>query len=288
MLQLRNMKNLDSLQLFVEVARKKNLSKAAISLGVTKSTVSRKLQALEKELGVSLINRDPRHFSLTENGMLLLKSGEDILKQTETAFDNVTDIHSDISGSIKISTTPDLSLIYLAGAIASFAKKYPLVEFNIDLNPTKVDLKSEGVDIAIRPGVQKDSGLFIRKLDEVQPAFFASPAYIKKNGRPKKNEDFKKHNLISTNLVNFDGKTLRPAIIVNNMTFVKKLTIEGAGIGYLIEEHSVLEKKEGSLVRIFPEKNFTKTPIYLVFTSKKLSKRVSLLVQEIINYKRKM
>lgn len=286
MLQLKDMKNLDSLQLFVEVAKKKNLSKAAISLGITKSTVSRKIQALEKELGVSLINRDPRHFSLTDHGLSLFKSGELILKEAEAAFDKVTDAHSDLSGSIKISTTPDLSLIYLAAPLASFSKKYPSVEFNIDLNPAKVDLKSEGVDIAIRPGIQKDSGLFIRKIDEIQPAFFASIEYIKKNGRPKNYEDLKKHNLISTKILNLDGISYRPTIFANNMSFVKQLTIESAAIGYFAEEFIQTEKKAGSLVRLFPEKTLPKSPIYLVFTNKKLSKRVSLLVQEIIDYRK--
>ena len=252
---------------------------------ITKSTVSRKIQALEKELGVSLINRDPRHFSLTDNGLSLFKSGELILKETEAAFDKVTEVHSQLIGSIKVSTTPDLALIYLATPIASYSKKYPLIEFNIDLNPAKVDLKSEGVDIAIRPGIQKDSGLFIRKLDEAQPALFASTEYIKINGRPKNYEDLKKHNLISTRTLSLDGLTYKPTIFANNMSFVKQLTIEGAAIGYLAEEYIRSEIKEKSLVRLFPEKNLLKSPIYLVFTNKKLSKRVSLLVQEIIKYR---
>lgn len=116
------MKNLESLQLFVEVAKKKNFTKAAISLGITKSTVTRKIQTLEKELGVTLINRDPRHFSLTDNGLSLYKSGELILKDAEAAFDKVTNVHSDLSGIIKISTTADLSLIYLAEPLSIFSK----------------------------------------------------------------------------------------------------------------------------------------------------------------------
>ena len=280
------MRNLESLQLFVEVARKKNLSRAAISLGITKSTVSRKIQALEKELGVSLINRDPRHFSLTENGLSLFKNGELILKETEAAFEKVTDVHSDLSGSIKISTTSDLSLIYLAKPLASFSKKYPLIEFNIDLNPAKIDLKSEAVDIAIRPGIQKDSGLFIRKIDEIQPAFFASLEYIKKNGRPKDYVDLKKHKLISTNIITLDGVSFKPTIFANNMSFVKQLTIEGAAIGYFSDEFNHSVKKTNSLVRLFPEKIFPKSTIYLVLTDKNLSKRVSLLVQEIIEFRK--
>ena len=281
------MKNLDSLQLFVEVVRKKSLTRAAISLGITKSTVSRKIQALEKELGVTLINRDPRHFSLTENGFSLFKSGEQILKEAEDAFEKVTDVHSDLSGTIKISTTSDLSLIYLATPLAKFSKKYPLIDFFIDLNPATIDLKTEGVDIAIRPGMQKDSGLFIRKIDEIQPAFFASSEYIKKNGRPKKIEDLKKHNIVSTKMLSLDGSHYKPKIFANNMSFVKQLTIESAAIGFLSEEFVFTDKKSSSLVKIFPEKSFPKTPIYLVFTNKKLSKRVSLLVKEIIEYREK-
>ncbi len=281
------MKKLDLLQLFVEVAQKKNLTKAAISLGITKSTVSRKIQELEKDLGVSLINRDPRHFSLTDNGLSLFRSGELILKEAEAAFDEVTQVHSDLRGSIKISTTSDLSLIYLAGPLARFSKKYPLIEFNIDLNPTKIDLKSEGIDFAIRPGIQEDSGLFVRKIDEIRPAFFASQDYIKKNGRPKDYEDLKNHQFISTKILSLDGVTYRPTILANNMSLVKQLTVEGAAIGFLAEEFVQTEKKTGTLVRLFPEKDLPKSPIYLTFTNKKLNKRVSLLVEEIIKFRSK-
>ena len=255
------MKNLESLKIFVEVAKNKNMSKAAISLGITKSTVSRKIQALEKELGVSLINRDPRHFSLTDNGTTLFKSGELILKDTEAAFEKVTDVHSELSGSIKISTTSDLSLIYLATPLANFSKKYPSIEFNIDLNPAKVDLKSEGVDIAIRPGFQNDSGLFIKKIDEIQPAFFASLEYIKKNGKPKVYQDLKKHNLISTRIVTLDGVSYKPSIYANNMSFVKQLTIEGAAIGFFSEEFNLSENKRFSLVQLFPERTLPNNSI---------------------------
>ncbi|MEY4615283.1 MAG: LysR family transcriptional regulator [Pseudomonadota bacterium] len=164
-------------------------------------------------------------------------------------------------------------------------KKYPSIEFSIDLNPAKIDLKSEGIDIAIRPGIQKDSGLFIRKLDEIQPALFASLEYIKKNGRPKNYEDLKKHKLISTKIINLDGESYKPAILANSMSFVKQVTLESAAIGCLAEEFIMNEKKSGKLVRLFPEKNLPKSPIYLVFTNKKLAKRVSLLVQEIIEFK---
>ena len=88
-------------------------------------------------------------------------------------------------------------------------------------------------------------------------------------------------------MITVEGVTFKPAIMANNMSFVRKITIEGAGIGYLVEENIRSEKKEGSLVRLFPEKTFHKSPIQLVFTSKKLSKRVSLFVQEIIKHREK-
>ena len=71
------------------------------------------------------------------------------------------------------------------------------------------------------------------------------------------------------------------------MSFVKQLTIEGAAFGYIAEDFIRSEIKEKSLVRLFPDKTFPKSPIYLVFTNKILSKRVSLLVQEIIKFREK-
>ena len=282
MFHLNNMKNLVALDIFVSVCKLRNFSKAGEQLGLTKSTVSRQIQSLEKELGITLINRDPRHFSLTDEGSTLLKRAESIIKQTVEAFDEVSNIQSGIKGTINISTTVDLSMLYLTKSVAEFSIRHPEVEFNVDLSPGLVDLKADGFDMAIRVGQLKDSSLYARKLSEHQPAFFASPEYLERMGRPKNETDLRKHALITTGKVNFEGTAYSPSITANNMSVVKELASRGAGIGLLSENVVKTEKNEGLLVPVLTNLLLHKVPIYLVFPQKKIPKRISAFVQEIL------
>ncbi len=143
------MKNLAALDIFVSVGNLRIFSKAADQLGLTKSTVSRQIQSLERDLGVTLIKRDPRHFSLTDVGSAFLKRAESIMSQTAEAFNEASSSQAGIRGKISISTTVDLSLFYLAKPVAEFSIRHPGVEFFIDLSPGQVDLKADGFDMAV-------------------------------------------------------------------------------------------------------------------------------------------
>ena len=277
------MKNLAALEIFVTVGKLRNFSRAAEQLGLTKSTVSRQIQSLERDLGVSLIKRDPRHFSLTDEGSALLKRAQPIIDQTMEAFDEVSSIHSGIKGTIRISTTVDLSLFYLAKSVADFSIENPGVEFLIDLSPGLVDLKTDGFDMAVRAGRLKDSTLYARKLNEHQPGFFATPEYLERMGRPKNISDLIKHTLVATGKMNVDGSTLSPTIAANNMSVVKQLTLKGAGIGLLSDIVVKDEKKAGSLIQILPSLVLPKVPIYLLFPQKKMPKRIAVFSQKIFD-----
>ncbi len=276
-----NMRNLSSLEIFEAVGRQRSFSKAAEGLGLTKSTVSRQIKALEQALGVTLIHRDPRHFALTDQGEVLLKRAEGLLAQVDAAFDEVRSSVAGLSGSIHISTTADMALLYLATPAAIFVINHPEVELNIDLNPNVVDLKSERVDMAIRSGELKDSGLYARKLIDVQSGFFSSPEFMTRNGRPKSILEMMKLPFISTSKIKVETKTVTPSILANNMSVVKQLTLNGAGIGLLPEELVRKEKREGKLLQILNHVQIPNVPIFLVFPDKNLPKRVEALVKNI-------
>jgi len=277
------MKNLAALDIFVTVAKLKNFTRAAEQLHLTKSTISRHIQSLEKDLGVTLIKRDPRHFSLTDEGSIFLKRSESIILQTQEAFDEVSNIQGGLKGSIRISSTVDLSFIYLSKPIAKFSLKHPELEFFIDLSPGAVDLKTEGFDMAVRAGHLKDSNLYARKLNEHQPELYASPEYLKKMGRPKSLNQLSDYKLIGLGKFNLLGSIFYPTIMANNMSVLKQLTMEGAGIGLLSEMVVRTEKKKGELVQVLPNLVLPKVPIYLVFPQKKMPKRVSVFAQEILD-----
>ncbi len=153
----------------------------------------------------------------------------------------------------------------------------------MDLSPGTVDLKAEGFDMAVRAGHLKDSNLYARKLNEHQPELFASPEYLEKMGQPKNLNQLNDHKLISIGKFNLLGTMFYPTIKANNMSVLKQLTLEGAGIGLLSEMVVRTEKKKGDLVQVLPNLVLPKVPIYLVFPQKKMPKRISVFAQEIFN-----
>jgi DNA-binding transcriptional LysR family regulator len=281
MFHLWNMKNLSYLETFVTVSKLGSFSKAAVALGVPKSTVSRNVKSLEEVLGVQLIRRDPRHFELTDQGSALLQSSEPILRLAENAFDEVSNQEVGLRGSIVISTTADLAQIYLPKAIAKFSAEYPSVKIKIDVSPRMVDLIKERVDFAIRVGPLSDSGLYARKLEDRQLRFFGSNEYIKNHGRPKTANELLERNFLFTSRIIYSGVTLEPSIEANNMAVIRDLIVQGVGIGLVDEKMMSAEKKSGKVLELFEGTPTPKGSIYIVFPHKKMPKRVAKLVDYI-------
>jgi LysR family transcriptional regulator for bpeEF and oprC len=285
MFEFSNMKNLASLEIFVTVGKTRNFTKAAEQLGLTKSTISRQIQSLERDLGVVLIKRDPRHFSLTDEGSAFLIRAEAIMRETMDAFDEISSHQTGIRGAIRISTTVDLSLLYLTNPIAELSSLYPEIKFTIDLSPGTVDLKKEGFDMALRAGHLKDSGLFAKKLNEHQSGLYATSDYIQRMGRPKNLSDLSEHNIVANRRFEVDGSFFSPNIMANNMSVVKEITLKGAAIGLLSEAVIRAEKKQSHFIQVLPQYQLPKVPIYLLFPQKKLPKRITVLVENIFNHK---
>lgn len=141
--------------------------------------------------------------------------------------------------------------------------------------------------MVIRPGHPKDSSLYGKQIDEIQKEFFVSQIYLERYGRPKNISDLKNHKIVATDKFNLQNMTISPAIKTNNMSLVKQLTLKGAGIGLLSEKLVAAERKAGSLIHILPSFKLPKTPIFLLYPSKKMPKRISIFIQEIQNSNKK-
>jgi DNA-binding transcriptional LysR family regulator len=278
------MKDLANLEVFAAVGSQRSFSRAAERLNLPKSSVSRKIKELENELGVRLINRDSRHFELTDQGAALLESGEEVLKRAEQAFDNVRSAHQSQRGLISISTTADLAQQFLAPAIAAFRRENPEVRFHLDLSPQVLDLVSARIDLAIRVGPLKDSSLVVRKLCDRQLGFFASPAYLKHERKPEKTGDLAHHTLIATSRVCVDSVWLQPSIQVNNMGLIREFVLRGLGVG-LLDAAMIGSEHRKVFIPVLPRINAPRVPIYVLFAHNKPPRRVSEFVKKLIQYK---
>jgi DNA-binding transcriptional LysR family regulator len=149
--------DLNAAMIFVGVVRAGTLSAASRKLSIPISTVSDKLVALEKELGVSLLTRTTRKLQLTEIGNEYFKKAESAIQILEDAKDDISRFQQSPRGLLKITAPPDFAEIEIAEAIQEYRVSFPDVHVEIHLSNRPVDMIREVYDIAIRGGHLDDS-----------------------------------------------------------------------------------------------------------------------------------
>ncbi len=187
------MELLKDMALFVEVARAMSFRRAAEVLGMPNSTVSRRVSALEKAIGLRLLHRTTRRLELTEAGQIYFERCKRIVDEARLAHEQLGELLAQPSGLLRASLPVDFATTYLAPLIADFARQYPGITFEFDLTPRRVDLVSEPFDVAIRMGGSPDSGLVGRLLATLPTHLYASPGYLARAGLPRRPSDLSMH-----------------------------------------------------------------------------------------------
>lgn len=187
------MEILNDMVLFVEVVKAMSFRRAADATGVPNSTLSRRISALEKAIGLRLMHRTTRRLELTEAGKIYFDRCKRIVDEAKLAHEQLGDMLAQPTGVLRASLPVDFATAYLAPLIAEFSNLYPGIKFDFDLTPRRVDLVSEPFDVAIRMGELQDSTLIARQLASLPTNLYASPKYLKKFGKPKEPADLATH-----------------------------------------------------------------------------------------------
>ena len=187
------MKNLQGLLAFVESVESGSQAKASERLGVTPAAVSKSLAALERRLGVRLLNRSTRRLALTAEGSALLEKAKAALRLLDEGVADVTKSAEVPSGLVRISVGAGFGRRYVLPALPALLAKYPELSIEVDLENRPVDLVASGFDIGIRGGVIDDSSLIARRICALPVALFASPAYLREAGVPSQPADLARH-----------------------------------------------------------------------------------------------
>lgn len=125
------------LRYFLEIARAGNMTRAAEMLHVSQPTLSKQIKDLEQELGKKLFIRKSTSLSLTDEGMLLRKRAEDILDMVDKTTDEFKALDEITGGEVHIGCAESYQIKYLAQAIHSFKKKYPLFRYHLTSGNTE-------------------------------------------------------------------------------------------------------------------------------------------------------
>lgn len=277
---------------YVHVVELKSFTKAAEMLGVTKSSLSRRVANLEKRLGVQLLQRTTRQLYLTQQGEYYYERSQQILADVDEMENTTIDAQKEIKGRIKIALPLSFAQQDLTQLLSEFVIENPNIDLIIDLNDRQIDLIEDRFDLAIRIGQLKDSTLIAKKLGEIHFVTCASPDYLKAKGVPKTPFDLKHHKGIYYGnspesviwVYSIDGKQINCApiksLVANNGHFIAQCAINNVGIirspHFIVKQY--LESKK--LVPILMEYEHKKEGVYAVYPpGRMISARIRKLVE---------
>ncbi|TSC19846.1 LysR family transcriptional regulator [Corallococcus sp. Z5C101001] len=186
---------LDDMLLFTEVVTTGSITSAGERLGLRKSTVSRRLAALEERLGTRLLERNTRRLRLTEAGREYHAHCARIVAEAREVNAALSEARGTARGTLRIAT---LSLLgeLLTPVIAELLLHQPRLRVELSLAQTHVDLVAEEYDLALRTGPLADSSLVARKLGRVRTGCYASPTYLSRHGTPRSPDELRAHECV--------------------------------------------------------------------------------------------
>ena len=274
---------------FVRVVRAGSFTAAAKDAQLPKSSLSRAISNLEKELGIRLLHRTTRKLALTEVGQAYFESVRGAFDTVDDATLRALENDTNPRGVVRVAAAPEFR--GLAEVIAQFIRKYPGIQVDVRIAAQYVDLVAEGIDLAIRAGRLDDSTLIARKIGDVEIGLMASASYLRRRGRPRTIEDLAGHDWIlfrsrashaTVSLTGPDGERsidVNAALVADEMGFCRAACEAGVGIARL----PLI--RECQLERVLPRWIAGETQVWILMPSSKLvPRRVSLLRDYLVEH----
>lgn len=274
----------NDLLLFARVVDEGSFSRAAKRLALPKSTVSRRVAALEADLGERLLLRTTRKLSVTEFGQAVLAHARHVAEDVEAAASLAEHRQAEPSGRLRVTMPHDLASLVLAPVLAEFALKYPKIGLEIDLSARFADLVGEGIDVAVRMGeLRDDATLAARKLATFSGSLYASPDYLARRGTPSEPEALMEHDTLR--ILSRTGEPMRwvltrgeqrwegapPArATLNSPELLMRMARDGAGISIVNDHFALPSLKEGALVPVLPDWRAPPVSAWAVFPGRRL------------------
>jgi DNA-binding transcriptional LysR family regulator len=269
--------DLNEILVFARVVQAGSFTIAAAKLGMPKSTVSRKVSELEERLKSRLLQRTTRKLSLTDVGRTYYEYCARIVSEVEDAERAVGNLQETPRGLLRV--TAPINVGFLGPIVSDYLKRYPEVRLELFCTPRAVDLVEERFDLGIRAGALADSTLIARSLGSVRWLLVATPAYLKRRGRPRSPEDLKKHDCLFFG-AGLDSAALRledrersvqvtvsTRLMVSDNDVLHAAATAGLGIALLPAFLCVEDLRARRLERVLGDWNAPPTPVQVVYPS---------------------
>jgi len=269
--------DLNAVTAFVAVVEHHSFRAAARSLGVPKSTISRRVALLEGQLGVQLLQRTTRTVTLTDVGEAFHLRCHQALGTISDAAREVRQHETSPHGVLRLTAPITFAEHYLGDLITEFLTANPEVRVTLDLTDRYVDLVAEGYDLALRAGPLADSTLKARLLGVNPLVLVASPKYLKRHGTPRTPGDLLDHDCIVFASTERGAKwpllikrkvtpvPVRARVAVNSFLLARDFAVAGLGVARMPGGFSSALEASGELVRVLTEFETPPAPLHAVF-----------------------
>lgn len=274
----------NDLLLFALVADEGSFSRAALRSGLPKSTVSRRVAALEGQLGERLLLRTTRKLKLTEFGHGVLVHARQVADEVQAAAALAQHRQAEPSGRLRVSMPADLANTVLAGLLQRFIEHHPAITLELDLSARRVDLIGENFDLALRMGeLPDDATLAARRVASFSVGLYASPRYLQRRGVPPEPEALMEHDVLQ--LLSHDREPQpwslsrgderwqgRPPARarVNSPDFLLWLARQGSGITAAVDHFAAPLVSSGELTPVLSEWALPRVAAWAVFPGRRL------------------
>jgi DNA-binding transcriptional LysR family regulator len=262
---------------FVRAIETGSFSAVARELGIGQPNVSRHIASLEKALDTRLLHRSTRQLVATPEG-------QRYYAQARQALELIAQADSDARGEqkpqglLRVTCAPTLGTEKIIPALPEFLMRYPDVEVELRLNDGYVDLIAEGIDVAVRGGVLKDSSLRARRVGMSERICVASAKYLEQHGTPEQPADLLQHQcLIYTLMAGGGGWPFKDGAVhvqgrlrLNSLDGIRQAVMQDIGIGYLPSWTIAEQLRSGSLRAVLTDYAAGRSPLNAVYSAERL------------------
>ncbi len=273
--------HLNHIALYVEVARRGNISHAARVLNMPASTLTRRVDELERQVGMRLLNRGRRGVVLTEAGQAYYERCLPLVERARMAHMSLRDAITIPKGKLRLSLHSSVADVFIPLVMYEFIRAYPLIECEFDVTAAPIDPVRNPCDLALRFGRQPDSNLIARRLGEMRWELYAMPAYLAQRGTPAVPADLARHECLRSMLdeqhpawelrcgearqrVQVSGR-----LTANQAGLLFSLAAAGLGIAALPVCGQVRRWiADSGLVRVLPEWKLAPLPLYALLPAR--------------------
>lgn len=260
------MDKLTQIEAFVDVVEKGSLARAALAHKITPVMLGRRIDALERRLGVKLMHRTTRHLTLTEEGAVFLDHCRKLLNDLDDAERIVSEGRHKATGHLVVSAPAAFGRKHVAPHAPGFVAANPDVKISFNLTDQVVDLVREGYDLGIRIGGSIDPSFVAVKLADNRRVVCGTPDYFRRYGTPSSLDDLAQHNCLAFNLqggqqrgwyFQKDGKTVTVKangnLDCNDGELLHRWACQGLGLAWRSTWEIQAELASGELVTVLDD-----------------------------------